>query len=393
VSGYNWRDGIGDRDKRPPRKNPAWRGVEHNDVGIDEFMALCRLLGTEPYIAVNSGLGDVSSAADEVEYVNGAAATPMGALRASNGHAAPYACKFWSIGNEMYGDWQLGRMPLDKYQEKHNEFARAMRARDASITLVGVGSVGPWTEGMLTNCADYMGLISEHFYCREAPGVMAHVAQIPYQVKRISEAHKAYRKAIPGLAARDIRIALDEWNFWYGPHVYGELGTQYFLKDALGIVAGLHEFSRQSDIVFMANYAQTVNVIGAIKTDKRTAVLDTTGVVLALYRKQFGTIPVEIAGAPEPLDVAAAWTENGQALTLSVVNPTKQAQAIELAAEGLKLPATARLWMVTGPDERSFNAPGKPPQVVVKETAAAPVGSKLTVPPLSASLYRIAVVK
>ncbi len=90
VSGYNWRDGIGDRDKRPPRKNPAWKGVEHNDVGIHEFMALCALLETEPYIAVNSGLGDVASAADEVEYVNGAAATPMGKLRAANGHAEPY---------------------------------------------------------------------------------------------------------------------------------------------------------------------------------------------------------------------------------------------------------------------------------------------------------------
>ncbi len=161
---------------------------------------------------------------------------------------------------------------------------------------------------MLTNCADNMGLISEHFYCQEAPGLMGHVALVPRQVKRIAEAHKQYRQSIPGLAAKDIRIALDEWNYWYGPHVYGELGTQYFLKDALGIVAGLHEYSRQSDIVFMANYAQTVNVIGAIKTDKRTAVMDTTGLVLALYRREFGTIPVEIAGAPEPLDVAAAWT-------------------------------------------------------------------------------------
>ena len=76
-----------------------------------------------------------------------------------------------------------------------------------------------------------------------------------------------------------------------------------------------------------------------------------------------------------------------------MVNPTKQAQTIDLAAEGMKLPATARLWVVTGPDERAFNAPGKPPQVMVKETAAAPIGSRLTVPPMSASLYRIAVGK
>ncbi len=242
VSGYDWRDGIGDRDRRPPRKNPAWRGVEHNDVGIDEFMALCRLLATEPYIAVNSGLGSVQSAADEVEYVNGAATTPQGAVRAKNGHKAPYACRFWSIGNEMYGNWQLGHMPLAEYQEKHNEFARAMRARDPSITLVGVGAVGQWTEGMLTNCADNMGLISEHFYVQEAPGLMSHVALVPRQIKRIAGAHRTYRQTLPTLAGKDIRIALDEWNYWYGPHLYGELGTQYFLRDALGIVAGLHEY-------------------------------------------------------------------------------------------------------------------------------------------------------
>jgi alpha-L-arabinofuranosidase len=389
VSGYNWRDGIGDRDRRPPRKNPAWKGVEHNDVGIHEFMALCRLLATEPYIAVNSGLGDVQAAADEVEYVNGAANTPMGAARAKNGHAAPYACRFWSIGNEMYGDWQLGHIPLAKYQEKHNEFARAMRAKDPSITLVGVGDVGPWTEGMLTNCADNMSLISEHFYVQEAAGLMGHVALVPRQIKRIAEAHRKYRQTLPTLAGKDIRVALDEWNYWYGPHLYGELGTQYFLKDALGIVAGLHEYSRQSDIVFMANYAQTVNVIGAIKTSKRDAVLDSTGVVLALYRRHFGTIPVEVGGAPEPLDVAASWQESGRALTISVVNPTRQSQTMDLQVDGRALPATAHLWRVSGTDERACNVPGKSPQVVVQETAAAPIARRLTVPPMSASLYEL----
>jgi alpha-N-arabinofuranosidase len=268
-----------------------------------------------------------------------------------------------------------------------------MRAKDPSITLVGVGDVGPWTEGMLTNCADNMSLISEHFYVQEAPGLMGHVALVPRQIKRIAEAHRKYRQTLPTLAGKDIRIALDEWNYWYGPHLYGELGTQYFLKDALGIVAGLHEYLRQSDIVFMANYAQTVNVIGAIKTNKREAVLDSTGVVLALYRAHFGTIPVEISGAPEPLDVAAAWRENGRALTISIVNPTRQEQIVDLQLEGLVLPQRARLWRVSGTDEKACNVPGKPPQVVVQETAAAPIARRLTVPPMSASLYELAVTR
>jgi alpha-N-arabinofuranosidase len=117
------------------------------------------------------------------------------------------------------------------------------------------------------------------------------VSQLPNQIRRIPNAHREYRRTIPALAGRDIRIALDEWNCWYGPHIYGELGTRYFLKDALGIAAGIHEFSRQSDMVFMANYGQTVNVIGAIKTTKTAATFETTGLVLKMYRGHFGHIP------------------------------------------------------------------------------------------------------
>ncbi len=191
---------------------------------------------------------------------------------------------------------------------------------------------------------------------------------------------------------KDVPVALDEWNYWYGPHVYGELGTQYFLEDALGIAAGLNEFARQSDIYFMANYAQTVNVIGAIKTSKTAAVLDTTGVILALYRKHFGTIPVAVGGVPEPLDVMACWKDDAKnVLTLAIVNPTKRAVTVKLDAGTIALPKTARLFLVAGDDPRACNVPGKDPQVAVRETPAAPFGKKLTVPPISVSLYEFGV--
>ena len=393
VSGYDWHDGIGDRDKRPPRKNPAWTGVEHNDVGLHEFMALCRLIDTEPYIAVNAGLGGVEAAAAEVEYVNGAATTPMGQQRAKNGHPEPYRCRFWSIGNEMYGDWQLGHMPLKDYVQKHNAFADAMRAKDPKIELIGVGAVGEWSEAMLTSCADHMSLMSEHFYCQEAPGLLSHVSQIPREIRQIADAHRKYRKTIPALAGKNVRVALDEWNYWYGPHLYGELGTQYFLKDALGIAAGIHEYSRNTDIIFMANYAQTVNVIGAIKTSKTAATLDTTGLVLKLYRQRFGQIPVELAGKPEPLDVAAAWRENGRALTISIVNPTASEQQLSLAVTGVTLPSAARAWRIAGTDERAHNVPGGPTQVRIEERASEPFDRVVTVPPMSATLYELAVTR
>src|SRR5262249_52165887 len=126
---------------------------------------------------------------------------------------------------------------------------------------------------------------------------------------------------LPGLAGRDVKVVLDEWNFWYGAYEYGELGTRYFLQDALGIAAGLHELYRNSDLFHMANYAQTVNVIGAIKTSADAAELEPTGLALALYRRHFGTLPTAVRGVAAPLDVAAAWTADRRALTVAVVNP------------------------------------------------------------------------
>ncbi|MGQ9801321.1 MAG: alpha-L-arabinofuranosidase C-terminal domain-containing protein [Candidatus Saccharicenans sp.] len=387
VSGYDWRDGIGDPDRRPTRQNPAWQGIEINDVGIHEFMTFCRLVGAEPYIAVNSGQGNETLAADEVEYVNGSPDTPMGQLRAQNGHPEPFGCRFWSVGNEMYGDWQLGHMPLNDYVKKHNRLTEAMKKKDPSIRIIAVGAIGNWSQGMLTSCADHMDFISEHFYVGDRPGLLSHVYQVPRAIRRIAEAHRQYRKTIPQLKGKDIRIALDEWNYWYGPYLYGELGTQYFLKDALGVAAGLHEYYRQADLIYMANYAQTVNVIGAIKTSKTEAVFDTTGLVLKLYRNEFGTVPVKISGRPEPLDLIAAWKEDGKTLTLAVVNPTAEKQQLSLKISGLKIKGAWKILRLTGAHEKACNVPGKKPEVEIREVKEGFNPEALWLPPLSVTLY------
>jgi len=391
VSGYNWRNGVGPRDKRPPRKNPAWQGIEYNDFGLDEFVTFCREVGAEPMIAVNSGFGDDYSAAQEVEYANGSAETPMGRWRAENGHVEPYAVQWWCVGNEMYGAWQLGHMALNQYVLKHNLFAQAMWAVDPSIKLIGVGAVGNWSEGMLTQCADHMNLISEHFYCQERDSVRAHVSLVPDAVRRIVDAHRGYCERLDSLKGKDIRIAIDEWNYWYGPHVFGELGTRYFMKDALGIAAGLHEMTRQSDLVFMANYAQTVNVIGAIKTTKTAAAFETTGLVLRLYRNHFGTVPVAVTSNTYPLDVAAAWSADRTALTIGVVNPTEQAWALPLRIEGADLEGSGQVWVIANSDPMAYNHPGKVPSVMIDAQPLTGVSNALTVPGYSVSLYELRV--
>jgi len=390
VSGYNWRDGIGDRDRRPPRKNPAWTGVEHNDFGIHEFARFCQLLDTEAYVAVNSGLGDTQSAADEVQYANGAADTPQGKLRAANGRAEPFKVRWWSIGNEMYGKWQLGNMPLEEYQQKHNDFAKAMRAVDPSIKLIAVGNAGPWSEGMMKTCADFMDLISEHFYCHEQPDLQRHVAQIASAIRRKADLHRKYRREFESLKGKDIRIAMDEWNFWYGSHPFGELGTRYFLKDALGIAAGIHEYARQSDIVFMANYAQTVNVIGAIKTSKTAAAFETTGLALKMYRDRFGTIPVATEAAPL-IDAQAAWSADKKTLTIGIVNPSLQALEIPLDLKGAKLTGSGTRYQIAGPDPMAYNDPSAPSGVVIEESPVKGISDKLSVAPCSATIFSLSV--
>jgi alpha-N-arabinofuranosidase len=394
VSGYDWKDGVGDRDRRQPRKNPAWKGIESNDVGLHEFMELGTLIGAEPYVAVNTGLGDARSVAELVEYANGAPGTRMGRLRAQNGHPAPFGVRRWAVGNEMYGEWQLGHLPIDKYLDKHKQIVAAMRAVDPSIELVAVGAVGEWSRTMLARAAPEMTFISEHIYWQGKEDVVAHVAQVPAGIRAIADAHRAYRRELPALDHRDVKIALDEWNYWYGPFEYGELGTRYFLKDALGIAAGLHELFRQSDLFYMANYAQTVNVIGAIKTSADAAELEPTGLALALYRRRFGSLPVMVRSAPAPLDVAAAWTKDRARLTVAAVNPDGVARRVSFDLAGARLAAEGgRRFVLTGRSPTAGNAPGQPRGVDVLETAAPAPSAEQELAPLSVTLFAWPVVK
>jgi len=180
---------------------------------------------------------------------------------------------------------------------------------------------------------------------------------------------------------------MDEWNYWYGPNDFGELGVRYFMQDALGIAAGLHEFFRNSDIYFMANYAQTVNVIGAIKTTPVSAEMETTGLVLELYRRRFGVTPVEVTGAPPPLDVAAAWTADRSAVTVAIVNPTEQAQSIDLVLKGSQLTGKGMSWVISGPDRMAHNDPGRPRVVDIRQEPYG--GSQLQVPALGVAVFEL----
>jgi alpha-N-arabinofuranosidase len=413
VSGYNWRDGIGPRDMRPPRKNPAWTGVEHNDFGLDDFIRFCKIVGAEPMIAVNTGFGDDYSAAQEVEYANGGEDTIGGAMRSNSGHEEPYDVKYWCVGNEMWGAWQLGHIPLKQYVQKHNLTAKAMHDVDPGLVLVGSCDLGTqatlgdgknerkvnWSEGMLEKCADNMDFVSEHFYCGRLPWtstgklpITEHVGQLRAEIRAKAASHRELQSKLGRNPKDFIPIAMDEWNYWHRDYVYGELGCEYNLADALGIAVGLHEYFRNSDIIQMAEYAQTVNVIGCIKTTKTAAFFDTTALPLLLYRREFGTLPLEVTGDHDKkaIDVSAAKTEDGDAITIGVVNPNAEPQSIEVKVAGAKVGENAKVWRIASGDPETTNTPEKQ-AVKIDEKPNVPFADRIQVPAFSVSVYRLPV--
>jgi alpha-N-arabinofuranosidase len=293
----------------------------------------------------------------------------------------------------MYGDWQLGHTSLENYTRRHAEFVRAMREVDPDIKVVAVGATGRWSERMLAECASSMDMLSEHFYCGEKKDLEAHVAQVPESVAAKARAHRLYHETVASLAGRDemIPIALDEWNYWYGEHVYGELGTRYYLKDALGVARGIHEMVRNCDVFGMANYAQTVNVLGCVKTSKTSACLAATGLPLVLYRRHFGKNALVVEGRPVPLDVACSLDDEGR-LTVAVVNPTEEERTLDLEVRGGKPAGACDRYVISGPGPMAFNEPGVPPRVTLEEERASAFDPRaVEAPPASVVLYSVPV--
>jgi len=344
VSGYDWKDGIGERDKRPCRRNLAWFGtegdldrdkallstrdfyacIEPNDMGLDEFILMCDYIGTIPYMVVNSGMGNIEDAVHQVEYCNGSIETEYGALRVQNGFSEPYNIHYWSIGNEMQGDWQLGHMSISEYVEKHNKFALGMKAVDPSIIITACGdNASSWSDNMLASCADNMDFLGEHLYSSSAENIYDHIIFMTNNIEWRIEQHRALMEKYP--EANHVKIAFDELAYnWDG---YADL------KDAIGMATVLNIFSRNSDVVAMANYSDAVFHIskskapGAINVAENNVVFQPVGLVLKNYATYFETIPVTTTIRQDKetrLNVAGAISEDGNTLTIAVVNPSNK---------------------------------------------------------------------
>jgi len=441
VSAHEWRYAIGPRDKRPPIYDPVWKAVQPNDVGTDEFLALCRLLDADPYITVSAGFGDAWSAAQLVEYVNGDVSTPMGKLRAENGHPEPYGVKLWGIGNEPWGDWQFGAMPISQYVWKHNEFAKLMRKVDPSIVLVGGGALpktmttakqaqrfgsspipeplseADWSGRLLQHSHEYMEQLSEHFYAYAATRFdLEKGEQVPTEeplidvlrkaanhVRLSVEQYREYENLIPELKEKRIPLNIDEWALTGFPW------NSY--KVAPANAWTLHEMIRHSDVIHAAAYTFGTSLLSATRNQ---AQLNPAGQVFQLYSRHFGRIPVKVSGdnpqpAPKwpvggeqpsvnagsdtyPLDVVAALSEDRQTLTVAVLNPSDTDQRMQLQIDGVKTRG-GKLHRLAHPDIEYVAVPGKPSAVKIQEQSLSRTPQSVIVPPYSMSIYSLRVVR
>lgn len=288
VSGYDWEDGVGPRERRPTRLDLAWHSTETNAFGTNEFMAWSRAAGVEPMLAVNLGTRGADDARRLVEYCNHPGGTALSDLRRRHGQEAPHGVRYWCLGNEMDAPWQIGQKTAAAYGRLARDSARLMRGVSPQLRLTACGSssrdlpaFGAWEYEVLQECFDEVDFLSVHAYFEnphadtwEFLGNIDRMDQHIREVAAIADAVAAQRHS-----SKRIMLAVDEWNIWYkaraGAHTHQPGWPQaprlaeevYSFEDALAAAGALCVLMNNADRVKVACLAQLVNAIGAIRTE------------------------------------------------------------------------------------------------------------------------------
>jgi len=399
-SNYRWRDGIGPRDQRPKRLEMAWHTVEDNRFGTHEFLNYAELLDTEPYICVNFGTGSWVEAQQWVEYCNRTEDTEMAELRKKNGREKPWKVKYWGLGNEMDGPWQMGHRSAEDYAKFALEGAKMMKWTDPDISLIAPGSSfyptrqawNEWNRVVLEHLKEHIDYISLHSYVGNRDGDYLAFAACALDLEDRIRATEGVIRTVAGPGAKPIYIAFDEYNVWY--RAFGRdrdagrniLEERYNLEDALVIGTILNTFVNQAHIVKIANMAQLVNVIAPIFTNEKGLFLQTIYYPLQLFATNARGTALEVfVDSPTYsakrynkvpyLNVSA--TLDGHKLVLNVVNrhPDQDIEA-EIETQDAQLSGDIEVAVVNGPDLKAENTFGS--EKVKTETGRQPVnGGKL----------------
>jgi alpha-N-arabinofuranosidase len=360
VSGYRWEDGVGPVSERPRRLDLAWRTVESNEVGVDEFTAWCRRAGLDPILAVNLGTRGVQEAADLLEYCNHPEGTALSDLRRSHGAKEPHAVKTWCLGNELDGHWQVGHKTASEYGRLAAETARAMRMVDPAIELVACGSsnsqmptFGTWEAEVLQQCYDLVDYVSLHTYydphSTDRDSFLASSLDLEQMIESIvaTADHVGARVR----SRRRLRLSVDEWNVWHQSRFLGHDGLLYDdpdpaliedvydVHDAVVVGSLLITLLRHADRIGIACQAQLVNVIAPIMTRAGGPAWRQTifhpfaqasrfarGEVLRVEPRVRRHSTADHDDVPL-VDAVATWDEDSRALTLLCVNRSQDEPA------------------------------------------------------------------
>lgn len=374
ASGYNWKDGIGPRDQRPVRMDLAWNDLESNRFGTDEFLTYCERIGAEPYICINAGLGTVDDARNWVEYTNEKRHTYWADQRRKNGREQAYNVKYWGLGNEIDGGWQMGHKNAEDYAKFALEAAKAMKAVDNSIRLIASGPSNfgadwpGWSRTSLQALRNQIDYISIHTYINNRDNNLERFLS-SNTVDRYIETVAAQIKELP--PGRPIYISYDEWNVWYRVFNEGKLEEIYNGEDALAMGMFFNSFFRHADVVKMANLAQMVNVIAPIMTNKQGLFLQPIYFPIAEYGKQRGNTALNVwsKGPDCPyavnnrqianacLDVSATY--KGGTLYVNVLNRSKsQDIATRIENQQGTLRPAAEVWQMNPTDLKAVHTFG-----------------------------------
>lgn len=433
VSNYHWLDGVGPIEERKPRMELAWARLETNEFGTNEFMKFIRKLGAEPYFAVNMGTGTIGEAQSWVEYCNVKEGPYYAELRRKHGYPEPYGIKYWSLGNEMDGSWQLGHLNAADYSKKAREAAKLMSATDPSIKLIAAGSsdygtnADPdgWNRTILYELKDYIDYIALHLYVGNPEDNYYNYMATPLIIEDRTQIVKGMINEVMQKADRGskppVYIAWDEYNAWYRsvPSEFYTGGNRaleerYNLEDALVVSGFLNAFVRNADIVKMANMAQLVNVIAPIFVEEDDAFLQTIYFPLQLFANNvsgtsldifvdcetydtpefFSMVAVE--GAPTTkqdavpyLDVSASYN-NGE-IIICVVNRHKEnAISTDIISQTGIFSGSFEVYEINGPDLKSENNFGSELVKTVEKTKIKANGDQInySFPPHSFTMLK-----
>ncbi len=429
VSNYHWLDGVGPEEERVPRMELAWARLETNRFGTNEFIEFARRIGTEPYFSVNMGTGTIEEAQRWVEYCNVEEGPYYAELRRQHGYPEPHNVKYWSLGNEMDGFWQMGHLNAEDYCKKAREAAKLMRLTSPGIKLIAAGSSNyrpdadpdEWNSTVLRELRDVVDYIALHIYVGNPYDNYYNFLSTPRVLEQrtnivrgmiYEEMQKANRRG------RDpIYIAWDEYNVWYraraGESMRGTraLEEHYNLEDALVIAGFLNAFIRNADIVKMANMAQLVNVIAPIFTSETGMYEQTIYYPLELFSKHMHGTSLDVfvdcetydterffIGLGESttrqedvpfLDVSA--THNGDEVIIAVVNRHKdEAIRTDIISQTGEFSGSFEVFEVNGPGVKSSNDFDKTEVKTVQKEAVKSGGTSFsyTFPPHSLTLLK-----